>query len=690
MRNQKLLPFLFIFLGLFSIKSFAQSQVIGSPTISNTPVCAGSNFNIEFNVKNGNSSDEYFTTSTSYTAWIGTVINGTLYVEFSQNFKSTSAPEYKNNKDINLTQVINVPADVIGRTDYVIGVSSTNPSANQSTIYVSSNFRIKTKPIANATNSGPVCLGGTLNLTSNSVAGGTYSWTGPNGFTSSEQNPIINNFTATNAGAYNLVIDLDGCSSDPSTTSVSLVDTYIWNGSIDKNWNTPGNWSCNEVPTMAYNVLIPAGLSKYPTLGVIGSQGETKNLSIDPNASLIVDDNVLNIGGTITNNGTFDATNGTIEMLGSSNQTIPANTFLNNNIKDLIINNNSGVTLNGSLEITGYLLPQNGDLNIINDVTLISDASQTALIDGSGNGNIIGTVKLQRYLNNALGYKYFSSPFNSSTVGDFSNFVDLTASFPQAYSYNENNKSTSNEDISGWVSYTNPGAGLSTLEGYAFNFGASGTSTTVELSGNVNNGSFSRQVSNNNGKYTQGFNLVGNPYPSPIDWNASGWTKTNVDDAIYFFNATDQYTGTYSSYVNNVSSTGASTPGIIPSMQGFFIHVSDEGDPETVSVGTLGVNNSVRINDFTQPFYKTSEKAPKELIRIVASINGNSSQDAMVFYFDSFAKKGFDKNKDALKLMNIGANIPNIYSLDTKKNKLSIKALPEKAKNSSREISYWN
>ena len=49
--------------------------------------------------------------------------------------------------------------------------------------------------------------------------------------------------------------------------------------------------------------------------------------------------------------------------------------------------------------------------------------------------------------------------------------------------------------------------------------------------------------------YTKGFNLVGNPYPSAIDWDAaSGWTKTNIDNAVYYFkaSATDQYGGTYS------------------------------------------------------------------------------------------------------------------------------------------------
>jgi gliding motility-associated-like protein len=40
-----------------------------------------------------------------------------------------------------------------------------------------------------ATNNGPVCSQGTINLTASTVANGTYLWTGPNCFTSTQQNP---------------------------------------------------------------------------------------------------------------------------------------------------------------------------------------------------------------------------------------------------------------------------------------------------------------------------------------------------------------------------------------------------------------------------------------------------------------------------------------------------------------------
>ncbi|MBA2746007.1 MAG: hypothetical protein H0U44_07280, partial [Flavisolibacter sp.] len=52
---------------------------------------------------------------------------------------------------------------------------------------------IPTSPTAG--NSGPECVGGTISLTATSIAGATYTWSGPNGFTSTSQNPTISNAT---------------------------------------------------------------------------------------------------------------------------------------------------------------------------------------------------------------------------------------------------------------------------------------------------------------------------------------------------------------------------------------------------------------------------------------------------------------------------------------------------------------
>jgi hypothetical protein len=73
-----------------------------------------------------------------------------------------------------------------------------------------------------AGNDGPVCLGATLNLTASTVAGATYAWTGPNGFTSADQNPSISGVTAAAAGEYSVTVTVDGCTSAPGTTSVTV------------------------------------------------------------------------------------------------------------------------------------------------------------------------------------------------------------------------------------------------------------------------------------------------------------------------------------------------------------------------------------------------------------------------------------------------------------------------------------
>ena len=74
-----------------------------------------------------------------------------------------------------------------------------------------------------AGNNGPICEGSTLNLTASTVPDGTYAWTGPNGFTSSVQNPSIPNATTAASGEYGVSVTVNGCSSPPATTTVTVL-----------------------------------------------------------------------------------------------------------------------------------------------------------------------------------------------------------------------------------------------------------------------------------------------------------------------------------------------------------------------------------------------------------------------------------------------------------------------------------
>jgi hypothetical protein len=384
---------------------------------------------------------------------------------------------------------------------------------------------------------------------------------------------------------------------------------------------------------------------------------------------------VIGNGGNIVlqnnwvNNGSFTHNGGTV-IFGGTTQTLGGTsscTFIN-----LTVAAGSKTTIvSPGQQVSGVLL-SNDTLYANGNLTLLSTASQTALINGSGTGEVLGNVIMQRYLPVAFGYKYFSSPFQADTAGNFSSVINLSASFPDLYAYNEALASA------GWVNYTAGSGLLIPLAGYAVNFGSSTAALTVSLTGVVNNHTISSTFYNHNETYTQGFNLAGNPYASPIDWNsATGWTKTNIDNALYFFSAdsthTDQYGGTYSSYINGVSSNGVAG-NIIAAMQGFFIHVSNGSYPVT---GVLSVNNNARNTNSAVTFLGVGgSNEPAPLLRLSAGFADQTTvSDPVVVYLKDGASTSFDPQLDALKLMNTHPGVPSLYTVSTDSKFLSIQAL---------------
>lgn len=452
-----------------------------------------------------------------------------------------------------------------------------------------------------------------------------------------------------------------------SNAAVITIVTNEWTGAVDNNWNNISNWTCS-IPTLTTNAVIPSNLQRYPLINT-GNIATCNNLIMQQGASVEVRANTLVISGTISNSGAINASAGTLEFAGTTAQSIPAGIIITNRVLNLIVNNSASLTITSQLDVSGFVRVTKGVLNTNGFLRLLSNASSTALIDGSGNGTISGNVKIQRYLDRGFGYKYFSTPFTNGSVEQFSNYIDLNASFARFYYYDQNREST------GWVKYLS--GPLQRGMGYALNFGANTNPVTVETEGTVINGTVGPiTLFNHNQLYTKGFNLVGNPYPSPINWNASGWTKQNIDNAIYFFDAgtTDQYLGTYSSYINGISSNGGSASNIIGAQQGFFVRVSDGSYPVQ---GTLTFTNAVRVNNTNPVFHKSQNEELRSFVRLSAIIEDKSSiPDFAVVYFTNEAGKNFDKDYDALKLMNTDTTVPNIYSITENSEELSINAIP--------------
>ncbi|HXS38317.1 MAG TPA: gliding motility-associated C-terminal domain-containing protein [Flavipsychrobacter sp.] len=77
-------------------------------------------------------------------------------------------------------------------------------------------------PALDISNNGPLCLGDTLLLTAPYSAGATYAWTGPNGFSSNDQNASRTNVVEADTGAYSLVATVNGCPSKASKTELYI------------------------------------------------------------------------------------------------------------------------------------------------------------------------------------------------------------------------------------------------------------------------------------------------------------------------------------------------------------------------------------------------------------------------------------------------------------------------------------
>ncbi|MCO5269853.1 MAG: gliding motility-associated C-terminal domain-containing protein [Brumimicrobium sp.] len=114
----------------------------------------------------------------------------------------------------------------LGEGTYTVTVTDDAGCSSTESITINANHPL---PIldANAA-SNHVCIGGDIELTvsiTNGVTPDNYNWTGPNGFTSSDQNPTIPNADSNAEGTYTVsVTSADGCISAASTITITMSD----------------------------------------------------------------------------------------------------------------------------------------------------------------------------------------------------------------------------------------------------------------------------------------------------------------------------------------------------------------------------------------------------------------------------------------------------------------------------------
>ncbi|MFZ4706568.1 MAG: beta strand repeat-containing protein, partial [Bacteroidales bacterium] len=278
------------------------------------------------------------------------------------------------------------------------------------------------------------------------------------------------------------------------------------------------------MPATALNILgdfTISGTTSASALNAISTDGD---FTIESGTTFNTGVFSHSIGGNFSNNGTFDATGSTITFNGTSPQNIDGNitgTSFNNLLisnssaggvllgNNLIVNNNITITIGSKLSISPAT-------NLTVTGAFANNAGESGLVVKSGgslieNNGVSATVEREITGDE---WHLISSPVSDATSGIF------TGKYLQTHT----------ESTNAFTDIIPTNVPLTAMKGYAL-WGVESIST-VAFPGTLNTGTQSYSTSYSGpGK---GWNLVGNPYPSSIDWNAaSGWTKTNVNGSIY-------------------------------------------------------------------------------------------------------------------------------------------------------------
>ena len=188
-----------------------------------TATCDGTPFNLAITVN----PQAYITSADSGIACTGYPLSYTITSNLpSATFMwsrgptiNISNPPVKNQTSANISETLinTCLTPVIVEYDII-------PTANECTgtffkYFVTVNPKLV---VTHASSNSPICVGSDIHLSTQPISGATFSWTGPNGFTSAEQNPIIPNSSAANSGTYVMVYSLAGCSGLPVSVEVNV------------------------------------------------------------------------------------------------------------------------------------------------------------------------------------------------------------------------------------------------------------------------------------------------------------------------------------------------------------------------------------------------------------------------------------------------------------------------------------
>lgn len=415
-----------------------------------------------------------------------------------------------------------------------------------------------------------------------------------------------------------------------------------------------------------------------------------------------IDGKTLTMNGTVSMNsgaGKFIGGSTSSIVCGAAGTVYFSQSGTDNYLKNFTVNNSKTLTLGNTLNIAGGSAGNYGTVIIDtlatcstgNNLVLKSTSGGTARI-GKSPGTIVGEYKVEQYFPAERDFRFISSPVVGGTAyqwrdegnnnsgigthitgasGSSNNFDASTSNKPSAFYYDETNAgnitniyttSTTVSDDPGWASIAGGGSSntLDNGKGYRVlirgdrslsltaNPAPSANVTTLWVKGTYPNHSTSISVTNSNRKDANnrlydnnGMNLIGNPFPSAIDWNVI--SRSNVDDGYVVYDRTGN---SYKGWNGSTGSAGR----YISANQAFFVYCNNS------SGGSLTINEWDKYDGVGGSIFQ--EKLINHL-KINLMYDSSYNSDTYL-HFREDAKN----TKDNFDIPQMGNNGTNVATID--------------------------
>lgn len=333
-------------------------------------------------------------------------------------------------------------------------------------------------------------------------------------------------------------------------------------------------------------------------------------------------------------------------------QNYPDSTWLKVQIENML-------TLDSQKEVSSLNITSSGALNCnptaqltVND-SLINNAGIAGLILNSDANNtaslISNTCNISAHVETYIcaGQWHFVSPsVSSATVNDFY-FPASTTSWLKRW----------DEVLDDWVYISDLGTSLSIGQGYATWFANEKSDEIIDYAGPLNSGNVNLTLDYSGSD--RGFNFIGNPYPSSLDWDIGSWIKDQTTGIAYLWD--------HGNYISrNSIGEGSLTDGIIPAGQGFFVQANS-------SNASITIPQDARVHS-SQAFYKntSNQEAIQESSYLQISICNGNKKDKTWISFNELSTNNWDEGIDAIRLTG-EEDQPQLYT-KFENNKLSIQS----------------